>query len=255
MALFQTQAIKNLTKPQYYNIEQKTSSQKCSHVINMEIMTFSALWTSLLLTRQLIQPYWLTHSLNMQILHLDQALLWSFREMCLISPWNLWEARSQPGSLLCGASGSVPFRRGLITIKGRLVKAFLKVMSSVPGRGGEWRDGRSLERVAVETVSSVGQCEVRGVILGGDCSWTLVVWGGWGGGSRGVTHTAGRTLHSNGWTHMWPRTHAVSPPAPSLATIPQTLKPPYVRISHFYPLYLQHGSHLSCCTLRIGTYN
>lgn len=47
----------------------------------MEIMTFSALWTSLLLTRQLIQPYWLTHSLNMQILHLDQALLWSFREI------------------------------------------------------------------------------------------------------------------------------------------------------------------------------
>lgn len=55
--------------------------------------------------------------------------------------------------------------------KGEVGEAFLKVMWSVLGRGGEWRrDGRSLERVAVETVSSVGQCEVRGVILGGDCS-------------------------------------------------------------------------------------
>lgn len=32
-----------------------------------------------------------------------------------------------------------------------------------------------MERVAVETGSSVGQCEVRGVILGGDCSEMLLV--------------------------------------------------------------------------------
>lgn len=37
------------------------------------------------------------------------------------------------------------------------------------GRGGSGsRRGRSLERVAVETGSSVGQCEVRGAVSGGD---------------------------------------------------------------------------------------
>lgn len=35
--------------------------------------------------------------------------------------------------------------------------------------------GRSPEHVAVETGSSVGWCEVRGVILGDDCAQMLVV--------------------------------------------------------------------------------
>lgn len=36
--------------------------------------------------------------------------------------------------------------------------------------GGEGRRGCGLKHVAVETESSDGQCEVRGVILGADCS-------------------------------------------------------------------------------------
>lgn len=77
-------------------------------------------------------------------------------------------------------SGSV--RRGLKTVKAEAGGAFLKVTCSVPGRRGRstkrangWMGdgderGRSLDHVAVETESSVGRCEVRGVILGGDCT-------------------------------------------------------------------------------------
>lgn len=80
------------------------------------------------------------------------------------------------GSLLRRASGT----EGVNNNKGEVGGAFLKVMWSVPGRGGEGRTrggegrlgrrgrGRSLQRVAVETGSSVGQCEVRGAVSGGD---------------------------------------------------------------------------------------
>lgn len=124
---------------------------------------------------------------------LDQALLWSCRE---IRDFPLkW------GCLLWRASG----QDGVNSKAGEVGEAFLKVTWSVPGKGGGWGTGNegALERVAVETESSVGQCGVRGVILGGDCSeMLLVVWGGWVGGWGGVTHTRRHTLHSNGWTHM-----------------------------------------------------
>lgn len=57
--------------------------------------------------------------------------------MRLVSLWNPREARSQPGSLLWGASGSAPVSRGLITIKGRLEKPSWKSHGLSPGRGGD----------------------------------------------------------------------------------------------------------------------
>lgn len=149
--------------------------------------------------------------------------------MRLISLWNLWEARSQPGSLLWRASGSGPVRRGLITIKGRLEKPSWK-------SHGLCREGEGgLEEQREES----GACCRRNRILSwpvwsqkrnirrwlqldaaGGVRW-VDGWGRrWGWLGEGVTHTGGRTLHSNGWTHA--QTH-------SIARIQYTLSTPSVQ--------------------------
>ncbi|CAB1453400.1 unnamed protein product [Pleuronectes platessa] len=108
-------------------------------------------------------------------------------------------AISQPGSLLrAGSRRQQPGRDRVNTNKGEVGEALPKVTWSVSGRGGGGGleeemeggreggmeggmeaggegTGRSWERVAVETEPSVGWCEVRAVIPGGDCSEMLLV--------------------------------------------------------------------------------
>lgn len=162
--------------------------------------------------------------------------------MRLISLWNLWEARSQPGSLLWRASGSGPVRRGLMTIKGRLEKPSWKSrgLCREGERVEERREGGGDERAGGGEESRA--CCRRNRIL----SWPVwsqrrnirrwlqldaaggVRWvDGWGRREGvGVTHTGGRTLHSNGWTHMGTHTQTHSTlSTPSLATSPRTFNP------------------------------
>lgn len=123
----------------------------------------------------------MTHSSmfsNMLIQHLDQALLWSSREIRDASDFPLKPPRGEEAARQPAVESlwQRPVRRGLITIKGRLEKPSWKSRGvcregwvAERREGGNER-GWSLKHVAVETESSVGQCEVRGVILGGDCS-------------------------------------------------------------------------------------
>lgn len=137
----------------------------------------------------------------MQILHLDQTMFWSSREIRERSLWNLWEPSIVPGSLLRRAAGCAPVRRGLITVKGRMEEPSWKshVCSGKTGGGRRAGDGggRSQEPVTLETEPSLGQCEVRSATLGGDSLWCY--WWceacGWVG-KAAVGWVGGR---ENGW--------------------------------------------------------
>lgn len=170
----------------------------------------------------------LWHVLNMQILHLDQTVLWFFREIREHSLWNLWGASMVPGSLLLRAAGHALVGRGLITVKGRMEKPSWKSHGLFWEGGGDgWvgdGGGRSQEPVTLETESSLGQYGVRSATLGGDslwCSWWCEAGGwvgkaavGWVGGWEGVrvvTHTSGHTLHSNKWTCIESSLRTASP--------------------------------------------
>lgn len=134
----------------------------------------------------------------MQILHLDQTLLWSSWEIRENSLWNLHEASIVPGSVLRGAAGCSLAETGLITVKGRMEKPSWK-SHGLCWEGGDGRvgdsEGRSQEPVTVETEPSLGQCGVRSATLGGDslwCYWWCEAGGwvgkaavGWVGGSLG----------------------------------------------------------------------
>lgn len=150
----------------------------------------------------------------MQILYLDQTLLWSSREIREHSLWNPWEASSVPGCVQRTAAGCTLVGRGLITVKGRMEKPSWK-SHGLCCEGGDGRvgdgGGRSQEPVTLETEPSLGQCRIRSATLGGDSLWCY--WwceaGGWVGkaavgweGVRVVTHTSGHTLHFNRWTSM-----------------------------------------------------
>lgn len=135
----------------------------------------------------------------MQILHVDQTLLWSSREIREHSLWNLWEPSIVPGSLLRRAAGCALVGRGLITVKGRMEEPSWKSHGLCrEERGDRWvgdGGGRSQEPVTLETEPSLGQCEVRSVTLGSDllwCHWWCEAGGwvgkaavGWVGGSLG----------------------------------------------------------------------
>lgn len=122
----------------------------------------------------------------MQILHLDQTLLWSSWEIRENSLWNLHEASIVPGSVLRGAAGCALAETGLITVKGRMEKPSWK-SHGLCWEGGDGRvgdsEGRSQEPVTLETEPSLGQCGVRSATLGGDSLWCY--WwceaGGWVG--------------------------------------------------------------------------
>lgn len=175
----------------------------------------------------------LWHVLNMQILHLDQTLLWSSREIREHSLWNLWEASIVPGSLLLRAAGCALVGRGLITVKGRGWRSLPESHMVCAGKGGrvvgevEWMGGRWWREES-------GACYPRNRIL----TWPVwsqkrnirrwlalmlpVVWGWWMGGEgsswvggwegvRVVTHTSGHTLNSNKWKCIESSLRATSP--------------------------------------------